>query len=409
MPGGAARCVALDPSACLLAYRQAYRQEAQAVCFCPYRVSPLGAHVDHQGGPVHGFAIDKGIYLAYRAEPSGQVTLRSANFPGQLDFSLGEIPPKKAGDWADHLRGAALLLSQRQSLTVGLSAFIQGTLPIGGLSSSASVIIAFLQALCRLNDVTLSSRELIDLAQAVENRYVGVSCGKLDQSCEVLSRKDQLLYLDTLDDSFELIPTPAGMKPYEIAVFFSGLSRSLAGSGYNLRLDECRAAGYSLMAYAGLPYGAFDQTKLRDIPRGVFEAYRDRLPQAWARRAEHYYSEVARVEAGTNAWRAGDLEGYGQLIFRSGYSAIHSYECGCEQLITLYEILRDTPGIYGGCFSGAGFKGCCMALIDPEQADSIQHQVASRYLAAYPELKDRYSFHLCRSADGIQQQRSEWL
>ena len=399
----------MDPTACISAYRQAFRQEPQAISFCPYRVSPLGAHVDHQGGPVHGFAIDKGIYLAYRAEPSGQITLCSANFPGQLSFSLGEIPPTKLADWADHLRGAALLLSRRQPLTVGLTALIQGTLPIGGLSSSASVIIAFLQALCRLNDVTLSPRELIDLAQAVENRYVGVSCGKLDQSCEVLSRKDQLLYLDTLDDSFELIPTPVQMKPYEIAVFFSGLSRSLTGSGYNLRLDECQAAGYSLMAYAGLPYGAFTQTKLRDVPREVFEACRDRLPEAWARRAEHYYSEVARVEAGTEAWRAGDLEGYGQLIFQSGYSAIHNYECGCEQLITLYDILRDTDGIYGGCFSGAGFKGCCMALIDPDQAEAVEYQVASRYLAAYPDLEDQYSFHLCHSADGINHQRSVWL
>ena len=390
---------------CAAAYQEIFHQDPEAVSFCPYRVSPLGAHVDHQGGPVHGFAIDQGICIAYRADLTGFVTVRSRNFPGQQSFSLAEIPSTRLGDWADHLRGAALLLSRRRPLTVGLTALIQGSMPIGGLSSSASVIIAFLEALCRLNQAELPDRELIDLAQAVENQYVGVNCGKLDQSCEVLGRKDQLLYLDTLDDSFELIPTPTRMKPYGIAVFFSGLSRSLAGSGYNLRLDECRAAGYSLMAYAGLPYGAFADTRLRAVPREVFHAYRDRLPEAWARRAEHYYSEAARVEAGTAAWRAGDLEQYGQLIFQSGHSVIHSYECGCEQLITLYEILRDTPGIYGGCFSGAGFKGCCMALIDPEQRDTIEHRVAQQYLRAYPQLEGLYSFHLCHSADGIHEQR----
>lgn len=101
-------------------------------------------------------------------------------------------------------------------------------------------------ALCRLNNITLQETELILLAKRVENEYVGVSCGKLDQSCEVLCRKDHLLYLDTKDDTYELIPTSPSMKPYKIAIFFSGLERSLVGSKYNMRQDECKAAAYAL-------------------------------------------------------------------------------------------------------------------------------------------------------------------
>ena len=125
-------------------------------------------------------------------------------------------------------------------------------IPQGGLSSSASVIICFLSALCKVNGIHLEPMEMILTAKAAENQYVGVSCGKLDQSCEVLSKKDHLLYLDTKDDSYELIPTSEKMKPYKVAIFFSGLERSLKNSKYNLRQDECKAAAYALMGFAGI-------------------------------------------------------------------------------------------------------------------------------------------------------------
>ena len=239
------------------------------------------------------------------------------------------------------------------------------------------------------------------MAKAAENKYVGVNCGKLDQSCEVLSRKDHLLYMDCKDDSYELIPRNPAMKPFQIAVFFSGLERSLASSAYNLRQDECKAAAYNLLAYAGMEYGKFADTRLRDVPMDVFEAYKDRLPDTFRRRATHYFTEIARAESGVEAWRKGDLDEYGRLIFASGRSSIENYECGCPELITLYNIMTETDGIYGGRFSGAGFKGCCMALIDPEKAGTIQERVEKEYLTAYPELKGKYSFHLCDSADGV--------
>lgn len=371
------------------------------VAFCPYRISPLGAHVDHQFGKINGFAIDKGIHIAYGPKQNGVVELTSLNFPKRAQFHVNSIPEYKVGDWADHLRGAAKMLGEKYPLKVGLCGVIEGTLPIGGLSSSAAVIIAFLSALCRVNGIYLSPMELILMAKLAENKYVGVSCGKLDQSCEVLSRKNHLLYMDTADDSYQLIETPVNMKPYKIAVFFSGLERSLASSKYNLRVDECKSAAYSLLAHAGLDYGKYEDTRLRDVPRAVYEQHKHKLPELWRRRAEHYYTETARAEAGAEAWRKGDLEAYGKLVFESGYSSIHNYESGSEELKTLYEIMRRTDGIYGGRFSGAGFKGCCMALIDPAFAESIEQKVTREYLAAFPALNGKYSFHLCDSADGV--------
>ena len=192
---------------CVGVYKELYHQEPFDVAFCPYRISPLGAHIDHQYGKINGLAIDKGIHMAYHPKQNGVVELQSLNFPKRAQFFVSAVPEEKQGDWADHLRGAAKMLGEKYRLKVGLSGIIEGSLPIGGLSSSASVIICFLSALCKVNGIHLEPMEMILTAKAAENQYVGVSCGKLDQSCEVLSKKNHLLYLDTKDDSYELIPT----------------------------------------------------------------------------------------------------------------------------------------------------------------------------------------------------------
>lgn len=384
---------------CEEVYFETYGRVPEAIAFCPYRISPLGAHIDHQFGKINGLAIDKGIHIAYSKKENGVVELQSLNFPKRAQFHVNSIPDEKVGDWADHIRGAAKMLLEKYPLRYGISAVIEGTLPIGGLSSSAAVIIAFMSALAKVNHIHLDPWETIMMAKAAENRYVGVNCGKLDQSCEVLCQKNQLLYLDCADDSYQLIPW-TGPK-FKIAVFFSGLERSLATSAYNLRQDECKAAAYSLLAHAGLEYGKFADTRLRDVPTPVFEEYKNRLPDNFRKRAEHYFSEYRRAEEGAEAWRKGDLEAYGKLIFQSGRSSIENYECGCPELITLYNIMTETDGIYGGRFSGAGFKGCCMALVDPEKAEDVLRIVEEKYLAVYPALKGKYLGALCDSADGV--------
>ena len=378
-----------------------YKKDPVDVAFCPYRVCPLGAHSDHQHGKITGLAIDKGIHLAYKPKQNGVVELCSLQFDKRAQWHIHSTPEIKQNDWADYLRGATIELGSRHTLNVGLCGVIQGTLPIGGLSSSAAVTLVFISALCKVNNIRLSNIEMIEMAVSVENRYVGVSSGKLDQSCEIFSRRDHLLYLDTQNDSHELIPTHPDMKPYDIAIFFSGVERTLANSKFNMRVDECRSAAYALKAFAGMEYGKFNETHLREVPVDIFRQYKHRLPDNWAKRAEHWYTEYERVQQGAEAWRCGDLDTFGRLSFESGYSSIYNYETGSPELKTLYEIMTKTDGIYGGRFSGAGFKGCCMALIDPSYREHIERQVEEQYLSAFPELRGKYQFVVCHSADGI--------
>lgn len=382
-------------------FEKIYQRPPSFEAFCPYRVCPIGAHIDHQKGRVTGLAINKGIHISYGKKMNGVVELVSLQFGKRAQWHVNCTPADKQGDWADYLRGATIALASRYALSIGVCGVIEGDLPIGGLSSSAAVTIAYLSALCRVNGIKVSRRELAYMALQAENEYVGVSCGKLDQSCEIYSRKDHLLYLNPADDTYELIPTSPNMKPYKIAIFFSGVERTLAETGYNTRVDECRATAYTLLSMEGEKNAKLESITLSQVPRQVYEKHRDKLPPAFIKRAEHWYGETARVAAGVEAWRKGDLDEFGRLIFESGSSSIYNYETGSPELKALYEIMLHTPGIYGGRFSGAGFKGCCMAFIDPNRAEEIAAAVEKEYLAQFPELTGKYTSAVCESCDGV--------
>ena len=386
---------------CITKFEEIYKKTPAGVSFCPYRICPIGAHSDHNLGKITGFAIDKGISIAYAPKQNGVIELASLQFNKRAQWHVLGVPESKQDDWADYLRGVTLVLGQSHPLRTGLCGVIEGSLPIGGLSSSAAVCISFLKALCSVNGIVLTPSEIINIAVAAENSYVGVSCGKLDQSCEVYAKKDHLLYLDCKDDAYELIPEAENVKPYGFAIFFSGVERTLAGSAFNMRVDEARSAAYALKAFAGLPYGKFNETNLRDIAPQIYKENCSKLPENWHKRAEHWFTEFARVEAGAAAWRRGDIEEYGRLSFESGRSSIYNWETGSPELKTLYEIMTHTDGIYGGRFSGAGFKGCCMAIIDPAYEESILRNVEQEYLKAFPDLKGKYQGVICHSADGV--------
>ena len=390
-------------------FREIYGREPETA-FCPYRVCPLGAHIDHQFGPILGFALDYGVHMAYGIKNNGIIELQSMNFPKRVQFYVASVPETKEGDWGDYLRGATKEIGEKYKLTKGLCGVIRGALPSGGISSSAAVTICYMKALCKVNDIELSDSEYIYLAKKAENEYVGVASGKLDQSCETLCRKDNILFMDCKNDSYRNIPSPSDMKPFRIGIFFSGLERNLATSAYNNRVDECKASAFALYSYAvtdrrgdyNLDEGQkFQDMRLRLIPEEIFKEFGVRLPVSWQKRCNHFYSEMHRVEKGIECWESGDIEGFGHLINESGMSSIVNYECGSPWLIKLYDILSKLDGVYGARFSGAGFKGCCMALIDPDKADEIRAVVEREYLKEFPSLAGKYKAYICSTADGV--------
>ena len=400
--------------------------------FSPYRVCPLGAHVDHQHGLVTGFAIDKGVDLWFDVRDDGHVHLESKTFEGIVDFEIDAPSQVRERHWGDYARGAKYALRKRFELKRGITGVIQGSLPVGGLSSSAAVLIAYVMAFAKANDITLQPFEVVKIASEAEREYIGLNNGLLDQACIALGKKDELLFLDCDSNEYRLIPfggqrdsvkgqresdesqkstsgpsssaldlRPSTLDlPFEIGIFFSGLTRSLVNSDYNLRVYECKTAAWNMLAYTDQPLKTFDKTFLRDIPKATFDKTRIAMPARFARRAEHFYSEYRRVRQGVTAWETGNLKLFGKLSFDSCESSIHNYECGSPELIAIYEIMRSLPGVYGGRFSGAGFKGACIALVDPSCKENIEKVLTEKYLEQFPEYEKTFQVFWVRPDDG---------
>ncbi|MBR3286771.1 MAG: galactokinase [Bacteroidales bacterium] len=368
--------------------------------FSPYRVCPMGAHVDHQHGLVTGFAIDKGVDLWFTPSVDGTVRMKSLNYDEEIVFDVTAPTQVRAHNWGDYARGVKYALRKRFALSRGIEGVIKGSLPVGGLSSSAAVLVAYVMAFAKANGITLAQMEVIKIASEAEREYIGLNNGILDQACIVLGKEDGLLFMDTDTEGFRIIRRPASLPDFRIGIFFSGLTRSLMSSDYNLRVNECRVAAWNMLAYSGQPLKNLDRTFLRDVPRKVFEASRDRMPERFARRAEHFYSEYRRVRQGVTAWETGNMALFGRLCFESCASSIQNYECGSPELIAIYQLMRETDGIYGGRFSGAGFKGACIALVAPEACEQVRQSITEKYLTKFPEYERTFEVCFCRPGDG---------
>ena len=221
--------------------------------FSPYRVCPLGAHVDHQHGLVTGFAIDKGVDLWFDVREDGKVILDSQTFTGHVEFDIAMPTLVKQGSWGDYARGAKFALQKRFKLEKGIEGTIKGSLPVGGLSSSAAVLIAYVMAFAKANNITLAPFEVMKIASEAEREYIGLNNGLLDQACIALGKKDHLLMLDCESNEYRLIPKAENMPDFELGIFFSGLTRSLMSSDYNLRVTECKTAAWIVQAYENVP------------------------------------------------------------------------------------------------------------------------------------------------------------
>jgi galactokinase len=366
----------------------------------PLRISPLGAHIDHQLGCVTGMAVDRAILLAFVPSEDGAVYVESRDFSTPTSFHLGEVPLHQPGDWGNYLRGAVLALRRSYTLQRGIIGVLDSDMPIGGLSSSAAVTIAYLLALEAANELSVTPQENINWVTHTEHDYVGLNNGILDQTSILFSRRNSLTYIDCQAVQIERIAQPLQTSNFAILAVYSGVAKALVGTNYNNRVAECQAAARHLLTVSRQPIG--ENPRLRLVDPQIFAQYGEQLDEPLRRRATHFFGEMERVEQGQLAWRAGDLVRFGQLVTASGASSIDNYEAGCPQLITLYRLLRETPGVYGVRFSGAGFRGSCLALINPAQQEVIAEAIHRRYPLAHPEIAEQYSIHLCQPADAAQ-------
>jgi galactokinase len=360
----------------------------------PLRICPLGAHVDHQGGVVTGMTIDRWVLFAATPDPEPLVAVESLEFPGAVEIDLKTQVPPKRGDWGDYARAAVVALALERQLHTGLRGVLSGDLPGAGLSSSAAVLVAYLLALARVNGLELGREGIAALVQRAENDYVGVASGRLDQSIILFAERGCLTRVACSDGTIHQVPYPESAKEFDVLVCYSGLPRGLAGSAFNTRVAECWQAAKILLELNG--ESPREDTVLSEVSPDVFERFASDLPPRLRLRATHYFGEQQRVRDGVEAWRQGDIEGFGSLMTASGASSIHNYESGTVELITLYELLRDMPEVFGARFSGGGFGGSCVALIERGAGGRVIEAVGRGYASVHPKAAARASFHVCR-------------
>ena len=360
----------------------------------PYRICPLGAHVDHQGGPVLGTAIDAGTLIVFAPSKNRTCRLASTNFDSTCTLELDRA--QASSDWGRYFWAAAATLSgECGPLERGVDALIEGTLPGGGLSSSASVVLGYLRTLAQVNGIELEPAQQIKLARRAENEFVGVKCGILDPACIVASRRDHLVAIDTESCTWEVIEGMAAADRGRFLVAFSGVGRNLRETGFNDRVDQCHEAARRLGDLCGRPAG-----KLGEVEESVFLEHEAALPPPLARRARHFFEECARVRAGEDAWRRGHLEEFGRLMNDSCRSSIENFEVGSPEITALHALVAATPGVWGARFSGAGFGGCVVALVEAGRAEESRRAIETGYRRIAPAQVGARVF-VVQSRDGL--------
>ncbi len=348
--------------------------------FSPYRICPIGAHIDHQGGVVLGRTLNIGTTLDYEPCDSNEIRITSDQF-GETIFFIDELD---RAHWVRYAQAAANVLNPKR----GMKAYVSGSLIGSGLSSSASVGLAYLQALADVNDIELTPEQLVQLDFQLEHDQLGLQNGLLDPMSIVHGKKDALLFMDTVTASVSPIPDP--LPSFAWVVAYSGVSRELTKSGFNVRVEECHQAAEALLPGTRI---------LSDIPREVFEDRKMRLPDNLRKRATHFFTEVERVHQGAKAWQEANLDVFGQLMNQSCHSSIGNYESGSDILIELHELISGMDGVYGSRFSGGGYGGCVVALVHRASAENICARVTERFSARHPELKPQA--FVVETADGL--------
>jgi galactokinase/galacturonokinase len=336
--------------------------------FSPYRICPIGAHIDHQGGVVLGRTIGHGTTLDYEPLDSNEVQIRSDRF-GEARFVIGALD---RNHWARYAQAAARVLAARR----GIRADVSGSLVGAGLSSSASVGLAYLKAFADANEKELSNEQLVLLDYELEHGQLGLQNGLLDPLTIMHGKRDALLLIDTLTRSITPLVDPCSSSCAWI-VAYSGVSRELTKSDFNSRVEECKQAASLLRDGAHI---------LADVPRELFEQKKMSLPRNLRKRAEHFFTEVDLVRQGAEAWQTSDREAFGRLMDQSCASSIVNYESGSQILIELRELVSSTRGVYGSRFSGGGYGGCVVALADRDFAETACSEIAEKFSAIHPEL-----------------------
>ncbi|MGG5341566.1 galactokinase [Enterococcus sp. AZ192] len=378
-------------------FRSTFGKEAQENYFAPGRINLIGEHTDYNGGHVFPAAITIGTYGLAGKRDDRLFRFYSENFSelGIIEVSLDDLSYDKRHDWTNYPKGMIkYLIDADYQIDQGMDLLFYGTIPNGaGLSSSASIELLTGVIVNDLFQLEVPMLDLVKTGQKVENQFIGVNSGIMDQFAIGMGQKDQAILLDTNTLEYEMVPAAFG--DYVIVIMNTNKRRELADSKYNERRAECEKALQLLQTQ--LPIDS-----LGELSEETFEANKQLISdERLIRRAKHAVTENQRTIKAKNALVQNDLTAFGQLLNASHASLREDYEVTGVELDTLVFAAQDQPGVLGARMTGAGFGGCSIALVQKENVEAFTQKVGQIYLDKVGYSAD---FYVAKIADGAKKQ-----
>lgn len=362
----------MDMNAMINEFSSRFGKNPEHIFFCPGRVNLIGEHIDYNGGKVMPCAISLGTWLAISKNKDKLLRFHSLNFPETTELHLQESYTKTGKTWFNYPLGVINELVQDGETISGLDMLFYGNLPIGaGLSSSASIEVLTGFALNQMFGLKISNKDIALMGKRVENQFIGVNSGIMDQFAVVMGKKDKaiLLNCDTLE--FEYLPFETG--DYILAIINSNKQRTLADSKYNERFAECGKALKALKKELNVVH-------LCDIDLSTFEEHRHLIDDpVLQKRALHVISENFRVGEARDALKANDLSSFGKMMYASHQSLRDWYEVSGKELDTIVEFCKSYDNCIGARMTGAGFGGCAIALVKKDRFEDFSSKITKYY------------------------------
>ncbi len=365
-------------------FKRIFNKDAENAYFSPGRVNLIGEHIDYNGGLVMPCAITFGTYVLTATNNEGVFRFRSLNFDDKLDIPVQEGYKKTGENWFNYPLGVIEYFLKQGHQVQGLDLLYYGDIPIGsGLSSSASIEVATAYALNDLFDSGYSKLELVQLSKEVENVFIGVNCGIMDQFAVAFGEKDKALMLNC--DTLEYKAVDSNLGDYILAIINTNKPRKLAESKYNERVQECRTALKALQQ-------ELDIQNLCDIDSATFKQYQHLITdEVVLKRATHVIEENERVKLAAGALAASDLAAFGKLMYASHDSLKNLYEVSGKELDAVVEYSLTNSNVAGARMTGAGFGGCAIALVKESAFDTFSKEVTAYYTSKIGYAPSVYS------------------
>jgi galactokinase len=364
-------------------------------------------HGDYNGTELFGVGTDRFIWMAYKPSGNKTVKLYSDNFPndGVIEFELGNTPkpksPQTANTWARFPYGVDYILQrERFKLNQGINAVIYGNIPGGGMSRSASLSLNLILSMLNANHIKIDDgMKIVDMAQAVENDYIGSPCGKLDQIMIYFAKEGMGTHYNPKDRSIKYVPLGKKTIDFRIVSLDTGTVRpGLEKSTYKVRRAQCeelvtilQKGGYKISCLADV-----DEKLYPKIMKEFSALYPDLCD-----RLKYIFGAQNRFYRMLDAWKAGKIETVGQIFREDGVGLRDDYKISGPELETMCDIARSVPGVLGERMLGGGDKGASGALVKAGSVNALKKAIETGYPRSYPAYAEKFAVHICKVVDGV--------